>query len=186
MDPSLVVLLCVFVLSVVVHGALVAWVAGRSHRSSQEAANLLSSAIEVSKALERTVAERSSMADEVAALRQPLTEAAVKSALLTEALNTATNEMARNLVSVPGMVEAIAELGKKQVAILEAVNKTAGILYDSLHAKEAKTNYRPYDAASADREYAIKELQRTHGLTRQEAEENVNSQRLWEGFRLNQ
>ena len=185
MDTSLVVLLCVFVLSVVVNGALVAWEWGRSQRSSQEAANLLSSAIEVSKSLEKTVAQRSSMADEVAALRQPLTESVVQARMLSEDLQKATREMAGNLIAVPKMVEAIAELGKKQVGILEAVNKTAGTLYDALHAKEGKTNYRPYDAVDADREYAITELQRAHGLTRQEAEENVNKPSLWEGLSLN-
>ena len=185
MDPSLVVLLCVFVLSVVVNGALVAWEGGRSRRSSQEAANLLSSAIEVVKTLEKTVAQRSSMADEVAALRQPLTESVVGARMLSEELQKATREMAGNLIAVPKMVEVIAEMGKRQVAILEAVNKTAGTLYDALHAREAKTNYRPYDAVEADREYAIGELQRVHGLTRQEAEENVNSQKLWEGLSLN-
>jgi hypothetical protein len=185
MDPSLVVLLCVFVLSVVVNGALVAVAWSRSLRSSQQTANLLSSAIEVSKSLEKTVAQRSSMADEVAALRQPLTESVVGARMLSEDLQKATREMAGNLIAVPKMVEVIAEMGKRQVAILEAVNKTAETLYGALHSKDAKAGYRPYDAVDADREYAIGELQRAHGLTRQEAEENVNSQKLWEGLSLN-
>jgi len=182
MDPSLVVLLCVFVISVLAHGALSAYSWSKSSRSSQEAANLLSSAVECTRTLEKTVAQRSSMADEVAALRQPLTESVVQAKMLSEEVQKATKEMAGNLLAVPRMIELMAEMAKKQVELLEAVQVTAKTLHEALYSKDAKQGYKPYDAAAADREYETQQLQRS-GLSRQEAEERAGS-KMWDGFSI--
>lgn len=182
MDPSLVVLLCVFVISVVVHGAIVAWLSGRSLRTAQQTETMLSSAVDAARALEQTVAQRSSMADEVSALRQPLTESVVAARQLSVDLQKAIAEMAGNLISVPKMIEAIAEIGKRQVEILEAVNKTAETLYDSLHMKTPQASMRSYDPAMADREYAINQLQRMHGMSREEAAEQIRNKGLWDAL----
>jgi len=181
MDPSLVVLLCVFVISVIAHGVLSAISWSKASRSSQEAARLLSSAVEVTRALEQTVAQRSSMADEVAALRQPLTEAVVKAGLLHATAQEATVEMAKNLITVPKMIELMTEMAKKQVQLLEAVQSTAKTLYDALHSKDPKAGYTAPDPAAADREYEIREMQRA-GLSRQEAEDRAG--RSWEAFNI--
>ncbi len=184
MDVSLVVLLCVFTVSVVVHVLLSAWLFGRSLRTAQQTATMISSAMEVAKALEQTVAQRSSMADEVAALRQPLTESVAHAKILHEAVQKATAEMAGNLMAVPKMIEAICELGKRQVEIAEAVKNTASVLYNALHAKAPQANMQAYDPINADREYAIAELSRTHGIPRKEAEEHLSDERLWGGFNV--
>ena len=177
MDPSLVVLLIFFTLSIVASvGTVVwAWVGART---------LLSSAVESCRQLEATVKQRSSMADEVAALRAPLEMAAARSAILIEATQKATTELAGNLASVPKMVEALAEIAKREIELLEQIKGTAQTLYSALHGKGQERGYRPTDPMVADHEYEIQKYMQEEGLGRSEAEDQVQHDRTLPGFRV--
>jgi hypothetical protein len=183
-DPSLVVLLCVFTLSVVANGALAAYQWHSARQQSNVATQLLSSAIESCRQLEECVRQRSSMADEVAALRGPLTEASVRSALLFEKVDGATKEMAGNLASVPKMIETMTVIAQREVEILEQIKLTAKSLYSALYPKDPKRTTRGPAPEVLDQEYETQQFMQEHNVSRAEAEEMVQHDRMLEGFRV--
>jgi len=184
MDPSIVILLCLFTLSTVSSVGLSAWMWYRARRSSQEAEKLSSSAVDAIRMLEQAVAQRSSIADEVSALRAPLEMAAARSAVLIEATQKATTELAGNLASVPKMVEALAEIAKREIELLEQIKGTAQTLYSALHGKGPQRGYKPTDPMVADHEYEIQKYMQEEGLGRSEAEDQVQHDRTLPGFRV--
>jgi hypothetical protein len=124
------------------------------------------------------------MADEVAALRGPLTEAGVRSSLLIEQVNRATAEMAGNLASVPKMIEIMTGMAQKQTELLEQLRLTAKSLYSALYPKDPKRTTRPPTAEVADQAYETQQFMQEHGVSRAEAEEMIQHDRRLDGFRV--
>ena len=177
MDTSLVVLLICFTLSVIVSVGVAAWV-------WIGARTLLSSAVEACRQLEACVKQRTSMADEVAALRVPLEMAVARATMVIDLTQKATTEMAGNMAAVPKMVEALADIAKRQIEILDQIKNTAQILYTSLHGKGPQRGSRPVDPQVSDQEYEVQELMREHGMGREEALEMTQHDRALAGFRV--
>jgi len=184
MDVSLVVLLVAFVLSVVAHGSLAAYQWHRASQQSTVATQLLSSAVESCRQLEACVKQRTSMADEVAALRGPLTESVVRAKMLAEEVHKATVEMAGNLAGIPKMTEALTEIAKRQLEILEQIKGTAKTLYEALYSKDPKRRFMPTSPEAADQEYEMNRLMQETGMSRTEAQEQIRHDQMLDGFRV--
>jgi hypothetical protein len=124
------------------------------------------------------------MADEVAALKEPLVESSVRAKLLIDEVHKATTEMAGNLASIPAMTEALAEIAKRQIAILEQVQSTAKSLYTALYSKDPKHGFTQTSPEAADREYEIQRRMEEFGMSRAAAEEESQRDRMLDGFRV--
>jgi hypothetical protein len=184
MDVSLVVLLVVFVMSIVAHGALAAYQWHRASQQSATATQLLSSAVDSCRQLEQCVRQRSSMADEVAALRSPLEQSVGWAKVLNDEVHKATVEMAGNLAGIPKMTEALVEIAKRQVEILEQIKATAKTLYSALYDKDPRRTFKPASPEVSDQEYEVNRLMQEHGMARAEALEQIDHDQRLSGFRV--
>lgn len=110
-----------------------------------------------------------------------IAEAGIKT---TEAILKTESELHANLAGVPKMLEAMAAIGKVQGDHLAEFKLVAVTLRDVFVGKDRKRGFIPPDQDAADREYQIQKLIEQTGITRGEAEDQVNQTRAWDMFSL--